>query len=132
MGIFDRQIASAQRLIDRNGKLVDWVKLVTPNNEDNDDTPWETITPDEPTATPVKIVFLPNTGATRRSLQTLPDTQIPTCSTLGYMAAQSFDPAVDDVVYKEPGQPDTRLTIEAIDTIVPNGDAILHIVYFAD
>lgn len=123
MGVYDRQVATAKRLIAKNGKQCQWTKMTTVL--DDPAKPWAG-GEDVPQVFAPRIAFLPATdGASGFGITKLRDaTQTAKFSTYGLMAAQDFTPDVVDMVTCN-GVP---LVIIAVDTLAPNKDEpILHI-----
>lgn len=121
MGVFDRQIATAKRLIEKNGELSQWV--VRTQNAPNPDTPWIP-TGETDVSNPVKIVFLPVGTRFLELVQMIAKTEVPTGSQKGLMAAVDFVPQIDAVIIRPSG--DRQYKVKSIDTISPNGQIILY------
>lgn len=122
MARFDRQIATALRLIKKNGVAVKWKKFIkTPVPG----KPWESV------PTPVEydtvICFLPLTKSLYESLAFIPGTDVATGGTLGLMGQVAFAVEDTDVVIDYEGN---ELAIETVQTLAPNGQKILHTVVF--
>ena len=125
MGQFDRQIATAQRLIAKNGRKCVWQQLVDGAPADSD-KPWlkgKDTTEDHD----VTIVFLPAKGANNAFLQALSDTPINVGEDYGLMAAVDFDPTNRAEIYAEDGTTLLR-GVKTVDPLAPNGDIILYTV----
>ena len=120
MGVFDSQIATAQRLISKFGQSCTWRKtdVSTPNPV----KPWEMI-PGTVTDAAVKVVFV-SKFKEHFFLKYMANTEIPEGLFVGYMAAQSFTPAINDLLIRG----SETLTIQAVDIVAPNGEPILYIV----
>lgn len=124
MGEFDRQIATAQRLIRQKGQAVKW-RVITNGAPSDPLKPWK------PTQSPtvdyaVSICFLPINKETQRTLMLQAKSEVPTSNLMGLMGAVPFAPDMKDVVLRD----GKELRIEAIDTLAPNGQPILYTVYF--
>lgn len=122
MARFDRQIATAQRLIKKNGAAVKWRKFV---KTEVPGKPWET------TQTIVDhdaiVCFLPMTKSLYETLAFIPGTDVAIGSTMGLMGQVTFDIEDTDVVLDYDGK---ELAIESVQTLAPNGQKILHTVVF--
>lgn len=118
--VFATQIATTQRLISKFGQSCTWRKTAvsTPNPA----KPWEMI-PGAVTDATVKVVFV-SKFKEHFLLKYMANTEIPEGLFVGYMAAQSFTPAINDVLIRG----SETLTIQAIDIVAPNGEPILYIV----
>lgn len=123
MARFDRQVATAKKLIAKNGKDVIWrvPGFVTPNP----DRPWENVDV-LPVDHPVRICFLPLNKEMRETIAFRRGTEVTAGSVMGYMAQVPFEPSVADKVI------DGVLTydIDSIDVLAPNGQKILYTVVF--
>lgn len=123
MGVYDRQIATALRLIERYGQVCEWHKdQVVP---DDPNRPWlgGGTVPDPHSPS---IAFLPATdGASGFGVSKFrgSDTEAASFNTFGLMGAQDFTPEVTDRLVRG-GQP---LVIVAVDTLAPNGEPVLHV-----
>lgn len=129
MGVFDRQIASAKRLIDKYGQSVQIKTLA--HTIPNPAKPWESVdVPASPIT--VKMVFIsPSSSGEsllgRQLLEYLKGTEVVTGQIRGLMAASSLiTPKMSDVVLRD----SKELKIKAVDTLAPNGQAILHTIEF--
>lgn len=121
MGVFDRQIATAIRLINKNGELVQWIdRVATPVDPA---TPWLP-TGEVDTSTDVKIVFLPVGTRFLELLQIAAKSEVPVGSQKGLMAAVGFVPKIDSLIIR-PSQ-NRQYKLKSIDTISPNGEIILY------
>ena len=121
MGIFDRQIATAKRLIDRYGEDCVWQQ---PGERDPDVKPWHGSNENAPDPIPVKIAFFPNGGDTAMAavIAALGDTDINVASEYGLMAAVDFDPATSDTLTDSNGN---NVEIVKMTPLRPNGQIIL-------
>lgn len=123
MGRFDRQIATALRLIKKNGRLVQWRQLV---RRENPDKPWETL-PAVPVDHNVYICFLPVDKDNREFINYVRGSnEIKIGSEIGLMGQVEFEPDGADKVIRD------GLTLEIlnIDLLAPNGQKILYTVEF--
>lgn len=121
MARFDSSIATAKRLIERNGMQCVWQQTaLTPIDVDQ---PWlgdsEVVILYSP-----YICFVPASGSNFNFIQALGGaTDIPFVHTYGLMAPQAFAPKKTDLVTRS-GSP---LKIEYINTLQPNEQVVLHI-----
>ncbi len=124
MGRFDRQIATAQRLIKKNGETVKW-NIVRDGDPVNEDQPWKptSIAPDQRDAI---ICFLPINIRSDRVLSLMQQSEVPICSEMGLMGAVDFEPNLKDVVIRN----GKEYRIADMDILRPNGQNILYTVYF--
>ena len=119
MARFDRQIATAKKLISKNGQPVTWRSFAAGANPSQ---PWK------PTAgtsndTTVEMCFLP---ATKQTLEFMGLSEVPVGTVVGLMGLVPFEPSLSDVVIRE----GKELRIEKIDLLSPNGQKILYTVLF--
>jgi len=127
MGTFDRQIATAKRLIAKNGRTCVWRALDNGAPADAN-KPWikgEETTDDNT----VSIVFLPDTRSNLAFLQTLTDETINVGDDYGLMAAVDFVPTTRAQIYDETGVTLLR-GIKSVDPLSPNGEVILYTLRF--
>lgn len=124
MGEYDRQIATAKRLIKKKGQGVTWRSIENGAPPDAS-KPWKTSTSTN-LDNLVDIVFLPVSRENKRFIQALGGTEVSTGFLLGYMAAVDFEPSIKDVVIRNGEQ----LEVLNIDIVAPNGDPILYILEF--
>lgn len=121
MGVFDRQIATAKRLIAKYGEDCLWLK---PGEKDPSAKPWvgTEVAPNDPT--PVKIAFFPNGGDNSLAavIAALGDTDTNIASEYGLMAAVDFDPATSDTLTDSTGN---NVEIIKMTPLRPNGQIIL-------
>lgn len=128
MGVFDRQIESVKRLIEKYGELITFKRLAYTVSDPN--KPWlQTEIPE--TNKDLKIVFLsPGASAStlfgRELLQYLKGTQTITGEVRGYMASGSIVPRQNDIVIRN----GKEIKISAIDILNPNGQDILYTLEF--
>lgn len=126
MGVFDRQIATAQRLIAKYGQAVIW-QTVNQGAPADPLKPWESsASPDTPNNT--KICFVPvRDNDWRKLLAYLKGTEVPTGKLAGLMAGNvSFEPKLKDTVLRD----GVTLNVTNIDLISPNDQKILYILEF--
>jgi hypothetical protein len=123
MGRFDSSIATAKRLIERNGQKVTWRQF---SEVTNDATPWKP-TAGEPVDFPdISICFLPTDRIGVALLESLANTDLVTGSYYGLMGAVAFEPSVKDVVIRD----GKEIRITAVDLLSPNGQKVLYTVQF--
>ena len=115
---FNPQIATALKLIAKNGQAVSWRTIAEAANTSE---PWKS---DSQTAVdyPVSICFLPTNRKMLESLILKPGMEIPEGCVLGYMGATSFEPNLKDVVIRD----GIKLSVFYIDKLSPNGQNILY------
>lgn len=123
MGIFDRQIETALRLIKKNGQSVTWRK--TALSVADPDAPWLQLPGTITDYTP-HICFLPLDREGQDFLVALGNTEAITGSYYGLMGAVDFTPAIGDVVIRD----GVTLEIKSIDLLSPNGQKILYTIIF--
>lgn len=124
MGQFDRQIATAQRLIAKYGQDVTWQTVVEATNGAQ---PWKgTTSADTPNT--AKICFVPvRDNDWRKLLAYLKGTEVPSGKLAGLMAGNvPFDPKLKDIVVRD----GVTLNVTNIDLISPNGQKVLYILEF--
>lgn len=123
MARFDRQIATALRLIQKNGQLVKWRQL---QREDDPNNPAAVIEND-PVDHDVYICFLPVNKDTKEFIAYLRGTNdVKIGSVIGLMGNVSFTPDAADYVLRD----GVTLEILNIDLLSPNGQKILYTVEF--
>lgn len=130
MAGYERQIASAKKLIARRGQVVSWrirAEGTTDGGEAAGATKWrpKAVTPAEPDDRSVSIVFLPITKEKYESLAAM-GVEVTTGAQMGYMGAVDFQPSQKDAVLRS----GVLMPIETIDIIAPNGDPILYEIVF--
>lgn len=123
MARFDRQIATALRLIKKNGRVVQWRQIT---EVENTPQPWN---PKTGTGkdNDVSICFLPVDRITYETLSLRAGTELPKGNELGYMGAVDFEPNLKDVVVRD----GKEMAIVYIDRLAPNGQNILYTILFA-
>ena len=121
--VFERQIATARRLIDKYGETCSWQQ---PGDRDDNVKPWHGSNIDAPDPVSVKIVFFPNGGDNSLSevIAALADTNVNIASEYGLMAGDvSFNPATSDTLQDSQGN---NVEIVAITPLRPNGEVVLY------
>lgn len=123
--VYERQIATATRLIEKYGQACTWREPGTPTG--NPANP----TPGLPTDYPVHIVFLDN--STRESLSAflsmMAETEVPTGGLRGLMAPVPFSPSLMGKVARDTAFTEPALSIvdkNGIDVLNLNGEIILY------
>lgn len=123
MARFDRQIATALRLIKKNGQLVQWRQL----QRTDDPSDPAAVIEGPPVDRDVFICFLPVDKDNKEFINFLRGTnEIKVGSLIGLMGNVSFEPGASDYVIRD-GKP---LEIFNIDLLSPNGQKILYTVEF--
>lgn len=127
MGTYDRQIATAKRLIAAKGRTCVWRALGDAAPTDGA-KPWKKgeETTDDST---VKIVFLPDTKTNLAFLQTLTTEPINVGDDYGLMAVGDFVPTTRAEVYDESGVTLLR-GIKSVEPLAPNGEVIFYTLRF--
>lgn len=131
MAGYERQIATAKRLIAKRGQAVFWnVRPVATadSSEVEGASKWRPkAAPLQPQLSfPVTIAFFPVDRNNYESL-TGRGIELTSGSQLGYMAAVGFEPSQKDTVTRN----GHVLPVSHIEIIAPNGDAILYEIVFA-
>lgn len=119
MGQFDRQIATALKLIKKNGQKVEWKQYG--QNAPDSAQPWNVVSDIEVTYQPY-ICFLPIDRDGKEFLVSLGRSEAVAGSMYGLMGAQPFSPNLKDTVMRD-GVP---LDIDSIEVLSPNGQIILY------
>lgn len=123
MARFDRAIATALRLIAKNGQKVVW--RVLDDATADPATPW---LPGQaaPANKDVMICFLPVDKQTLETFSFRKATEVPKGAYLGLMGNVPFDPNIKDIVMRDGKQ----LNIDSIDLLSPNGQKVLYTIIF--
>lgn len=128
MGVYDRQIATALRIIKAKGQVVTWFQPVD-NADDNPAAPVGL----PPVQFPVSIAFFPNNELSLFSTRSMMlNTEVAQGAFYGLMGAQVFTPGLRDWVVTPDGHTYRVKPENGIDTIAPNGQVILHTVRFIE
>lgn len=117
MAMYDRQIATAKRLIKKYGvpTPVTYITIT-----ENSDKPWETT--EVSSIETVPVCFLPVDSGTMRTLSMTPGTEVPKGAVLAYMGAVGFKVDLTTTL-----QYDGRTwSIYWMDKLAPNGRPILY------
>lgn len=123
MARFDRQIATALRLIAKNGEQVTWKSIVEPTA--NPATPWKptVVAPIDYTAT---ICFLTVDRVSMETLSFQLGTEVPKGLVYALMGTVAFAPNLKDVVMRH----SKEYRILNIDILSPNSQIILYEMIF--
>ena len=116
MGQFDRAIATAKRLIEKNGQAVTWRQFT---NETDADEPWKTDS--TPTDKSVVIVFFPDNRTGYEFARSMGNSEVPRGNTIGLMAAQDFTPTLKDQIVRD----GKVYSIESLEQLRPNDQLIM-------
>jgi hypothetical protein len=138
MGVYDRQIATALRLIAKKGQAVTWVKH---NAQQGNIQPWKTskvpsgygvggygaggygVGNSDAPSYAVSIVFLAPKSGLQALFALMQGTSIPTGAPVGLMGAVTgFTPEINDMVMRGP----KAMVIKDFDIVAPNGEVILY------
>lgn len=122
MGVYDRQRASALRIIAAKGETCAWSQ--TGDSVEDPDKPWEV-----PASVPVvysgiRIAFFPLGANDLEMVKAILKTEVPTGLEMGYMGNVPFEPDLKDLVIRRDGK---KMRIVTYGKIDPNGEgAILY------
>lgn len=121
MGVFDRQIASAKRMIAKYGEFCVFKQPGDPIPLDPE-KPW--IIPDgaEVDFIDIKIAFFGLDVEKFKMYQEMFGTEVPTGIYMGYMANVPFTPTLKDSIRRKSG---AMLSIVNINVVNPNGEAAI-------
>lgn len=125
MARFDRQIATALRLIEKNGQAVIWNSNVAGAPADPT-RPWLPAEPDEIQTHDVSICFLPIDRTNMESMRYIFGTEVQGGSSMGLMGQVPFATSLKDTVTRGT----ETLRVKTINELEPNGQIILHWVIF--
>lgn len=127
MAGYERQIATATRLIAAKGRACVWRE----QGEAPTDTgkPWGDHTPAVAADNDVSIVFLPHTSTSLATVRAIVGTDIPTGNDYGLMPAVGFTPTIDGTIHDK-GTGDLLRSVLSITELAPNGDPILYVLTF--
>lgn len=121
MARFDSAIATAIRLIKKNGMQCAWTKeTLTPIDPSQ---PWLGDTSVDVVYNPY-ICFVPASGSNYNLVKLLGGTETPAVKTWGLMAPQSFEPKLTDLVTRN-GEP---LKMGVLDSLQPNEQIVLYMI----
>ena len=120
MGVFDRQTATALRLIKKNGQLVTWNNY--PENDTVGDTPWNGGSSTEPVQYKVYVAFFPTKSSIGQLMRMMRNSDVPTGNETGYMGRVNFKPSSKDTLVRADG---AEYRIKNADPIDPNGEGVI-------
>ena len=121
MARFDRQIAMAQRLIQKNGQKVTYRRYPTPVNGNNE--PWNGGT-NAPTESDVFICFVPvRDKDTRKLIAAITGTEVEYGTLAGLMGQVPFTVSRNDVIVRN----GKEIRIVNADILAPNEQQVLNI-----
>lgn len=124
MGVYDNQIANAQRQIAAKGQLVTWIPQ---NVIVNGGQPWKITAGSNGTTYPVSIVFVAaGSSGMGEILSLFKGTSVPDDALVGLMGAVTFVPGVADTVLRGT----ENLIVKSIGILSPNGTPILYAIEF--
>jgi hypothetical protein len=129
MGVYDRQIATAARLIAAKGQLCTWREPGAPTGSP------AAPTPGVPADYPVRIVFLSNAKNEGLAglLSMIAGTEVPSGGMRGLMAAVPFAPSLLGKVARASTFAEPALSLvddKGIDVLNLNGEVILYYLRF--
>lgn len=127
MGTYDRQIATAKRLIGKSGRACVWRAIIDGAAPDAD-KPWKK-GDDQENDYDVKLLFLPDTRSNMAFLQSLGSEAINVGDDYGLIAAVDFVPTNRAEIYDETGTTLLR-GVKSVEPLAPNGDVILYTIRF--
>jgi hypothetical protein len=120
--VFERQIATAKRLIEKYGMVCVWTEL-RPGTPTAPNKPGPTV----PFVYSASLVFLPENRIGYEWVRALVGTEIPEGGGYALMPAVDFEPTLSSVIEQLDG---TELRPQSIDPLSPNGEIILYTVKF--
>lgn len=119
---FDSAIATAKRLIEKNGQLVQW-NQATEKTDSNQ--PWKA-EESTPKKISVRICFVPVKDIeTRKLIKALTGTEVPVGQLAGLMAPQSFYPSLEDSITRTLAGKTRTLKLRNADPLAPNEQIVL-------
>lgn len=125
MGVYDRQTATALRLIGKYGAAVLWRSI---DREPADPSqPWKG-GPNTTTEHDATVAFFPYSIQTKALMQQLAGTDVIVGADYGLMGRVNFVPTIGDEVIT--GLDGRVRTVQAIDPLAPNGEIILYTIRF--
>lgn len=124
MGVCSRQIASAKRLVTKHGQTVIWYSQVNGTPVDPDE-PWKPGSASTTEYLP-KIAFFPTELINREFGRMVTGTWEPTGNVGGIMAAQSFEPVINDYILRD----SENYKLKSFIPINPNGEIICYLLEF--
>ena len=127
MGVYDRQIANAKRVIAAKGRSCKWAEIDNAAPSDAS-KPWKPGAA-SPTMHDVSILFLPESRKSMEFLRALTGTDIQVGDDYGLMGAVDFVPTNRAEIYASDGTTLLR-NVKSVDVLAPNGDPVLYTLYF--
>lgn len=124
MGRFDRQVASAARMIRENGQKVVWQACAGGTAADPD-KPWDT-SGGSKTEHTVDMVFVSINRTDARFMQYFKGSELAEGFLKGLMPAVAFKPDINDYVVRG----DETYKVKNVDPVAPNGQVILYKIEF--
>jgi len=125
MGVYDRQIATALRVIREKGEACTWTAKAAPTTDPA--TPWLPVAGVAVAYTNTPIAFFPLSRQWSELLRYLKGTEVVTGSLYGLMPAVAFAPQLTDIITRTDG---SKLAPITIDPLAPNGEIILYTIEF--
>lgn len=123
MAQYDRQIATALRLIAKYGQIATWQQIV--DGVPDPETPWLPVGSTTVDYSP-HICFLPLDRDGKEFLMSMGQSEAVSGSMYGLMGNVPFTPNIRDVVKRD----GVSLEIKSIDLLSPNGQKILYTIIF--
>lgn len=125
MTVYNRQIATALRMIKARGEPITWRQLPDPTPDAIQ--PWKVTPVAAVEYADIPIVFLPFTRLNYEFVRMLVNTEIHIGDEYGLMATVDFEPALTDVVVRADG---SVYGIANIGKLAPDGTPILWTIAF--
>lgn len=119
MGVYDRFIKSAKRLISRYGEQCTWI---SEQQSEDPDSPWNSGEEDS-IKSPVKIAFFPNDNSGFETIAKALGADVSMGNVIGYMPNVNFEVSDKDSILRTIAG--KNLTINSIDEINPNGEKVV-------
>lgn len=123
-GRFDRQIATAKRLIQKNGQKVTW-RVMTDGAPADENKPWKAGVGSYEEHE-VFICFLPEDLRNKEFIRYLTGMEVTTGTIIGLLGNVPFNPSPKDVVIRD----GVEYRINDIELLSPNGQKVLYTVEF--
>lgn len=123
MGVYDRQKASAKRMIDKYGGLCTWNSVPASSPQPNE--PWNP-SPSVPTVYQnIRIAVFPSNSSLEKTMRKMLGSEVPVGDEVAYMAPVPFKVSLKDTFLHPNGK---QYRLNKADVIDPNGEgAILYI-----
>ena len=119
MGVYDRPIATAKKLIKKFGAVATWTQKTEVVPDPN--KPWEKENSGESVFNPT-IALFPFTASSRSLIQYLKGSEVPVGSLWALMPQVDFIPSLKDSFVID----GKNYTLLNIDILAPNGDVVLY------